>query len=284
MPLSTRTPESAWSMSTSLNWASTALVQTTSDEHLVVDAETKEWQFALERRLSDQWALELRIPYREMSGGRLDSFIDDWHETFRLPDGARSEQPRDRLRVHYSRDGSPLFETDSEAEGFADASLTLSRQILASPASSVRAALSVKLPTGDNHWLTSSGGTDISAILAADHHFRGRWSVSGQAAVSKLDEGNLLPEQQRDWMWSARAGLAWQATPAVEFILQFDAHTGIFASSELDFFDDAILLSLGGAYHFASDWTLSLGVSEDIAVERSPDVVFVFGLSKGTGR
>jgi hypothetical protein len=284
MPLSARAPDGVWSLATDFNWGSTALIQNSSDEHLVVDAETREWRLGLTRRIAERWTLELELPYRQIDGGSLDGFIDDWHEAFGLPDGARSEQPEDRMRLHYSRAGRTLIETGSDAEGLGDASLTLGWQLLASPASSVRAALSMKVPTGDNHWFTSSGGVDLSALLAAEHQVSERWSVSAQAAVTKLSEGEILEEQQRDLVWSARTTLGWQATRAVDLIIQFDAHTSIFEDSELDFFDDTVVLTLGGAYHFASDWTLTLGVSEDIMVERSPDVVFVFGLSRGMKR
>jgi hypothetical protein len=40
------------------------------------------------------------------------------------------------------------------------------------------------------------------------------------------------------------------------------------------------LLTVGGSYRLAAGWQLDLGVSEDIVVEGSPDVVFVFGISQ----
>ena len=40
------------------------------------------------------------------------------------------------------------------------------------------------------------------------------------------------------------------------------------------------MFTLGGAIHFDSGWMLDLGVSEDVQVEASPDVTFVFGFKK----
>jgi Protein of unknown function (DUF3187) len=59
-----------------------------------------------------------------------------------------------------------------------------------------------------------------------------------------------------------------------------DAHSAVFDSNDVDFLGDAVLLSVGGSYEFTSDWQLTLGVSEDIAVESSPDVTFVVAIRK----
>ncbi|HKQ31266.1 MAG TPA: DUF3187 family protein, partial [Burkholderiales bacterium] len=61
---------------------------------------------------------------------------------------------------------------------------------------------------------------------------------------------------------------------------QLDAHTSAY-DSNLDFLGDAVVLTVGGDYRFSSGWRLDLGVSEDIAVEHSPDVVFVIGVKQG---
>ena len=53
--------------------------------------------------------------------------------------------------------------------------------------------------------------------------------------------------------------------------------------ADLDFFGDALVLTVGGDYRFTSGWRLDLAVSEDIAVESASDVVFVIGVKKGLG-
>jgi hypothetical protein len=60
---------------------------------------------------------------------------------------------------------------------------------------------------------------------------------------------------------------------------QIDAHTAAF-DSDLDFLGDAIVLTVGGDYRFTSGWLMDIGVSEDIAVEHSPDVVFVLSVKR----
>jgi hypothetical protein len=42
-----------------------------------------------------------------------------------------------------------------------------------------------------------------------------------------------------------------------------------------------VILNLGGAWHFDNGLELSLGLSEDVMAEASPDVVFIVGIRKG---
>jgi hypothetical protein len=284
MPMPARTPAEAWSAAANLNWASTALVQADAGDVLIVDAESKELQLSLVRRLSDRWSVGLALPYREIDGGSLDGFIDDWHDAFGLPEGARPSLPEDRLWVRYSRAGTTILDTEEAAEGFGDATVTLAYQLVDRPASALSIGLGIKAPTGEDHWFYSSGASDISAIVSAEHALGERWSLSGQAAATWLGDGDLLPAQQRELVWSGHGALAWRAARGLELIAQVDAHTRVFEDSQLDFFDDALVLSLGGAYHLSSGWSVHVGVSEDIAVEQSPDVVFILGVSSGASR
>lgn len=280
-PVRARLPERAeWTLD--FNWASTALVQNAANESLTVDAESREVRLSFARRVAERWSIELELPYRHTSGGSLDGFIDDWHDVFGLPEGARRVQPQDRLRLHYWRDGDTFIELDSPVEGLADASLTLAYALVASDRSAVSAALAVKLPTGKDHWLNSTNAVDISAVLSAERRIE-RWSLGGQLSATWLGEGDLLPHLQRELVWSGQASVAFALTPRVALALQMDGRTRAF-DSRLDFFHDALVATLGGHIAFGSDWTLSVGVSEDILVEHSPDVVFVLGLEKAMGR
>ncbi len=71
-------------------------MQSQGDEALLVDAETREARVTLQRPVDGHggFAWQLQLPYRYTGGGSLDSFIDSWHDTFGLPDGARSALPQ----------------------------------------------------------------------------------------------------------------------------------------------------------------------------------------------
>jgi Protein of unknown function (DUF3187) len=269
-----------WSVGMNLNWGSTALIQAHEDEALIVDAETREARLTIQRALTERIAVRLQVPYRYTGAGSLDGFIDDWHDAFSLPEGARPILPEDQMRMAYTHNGPVLLDMDSSYSGFADASLDFGYALRMTPSSSLAAWLSLEAPTGDAASLTSNEAFDASFALAGEHRFGDRWSIFAQAGVSWLGEGELLPEYQRDVVWSGLAGLSWRAFEPLELKVQMDAHTAVFDGSQLDFLNESIALTVGGVLHFRSGWRLELGVTEDLAVETTPDVVFVLGIRR----
>jgi hypothetical protein len=269
-----------WSGGLDVSWGSTALVQQSGAETLIVDAETREARLTLQAPLSDRFAFQLQLPYRYTGAGNLDGFIDGWHDAFGLPDGARSELPSDAIDITYIRNRSRRLSMNSSASGLADIQASLGYDMVASEASALSAWLSVKLPTGDADELTGSGATDVSFSLAGERRLDTDWSVFGQAAVTWLGEGDLLAYRQRSVVWSGLAGLSGRVWRGLSLKAQIDAHSAAF-DSDLDFLNEAVVLTVGGDYRFASGWLMNIGVSEDIAVEHSPDVVFLFGVKRG---
>lgn len=270
-----RVPLQSLSGGVDLYWGSTAIMQARDNEALLVDAETREARLSLQGSFEyTHFGWQLQIPYRYTGGGTLDSFIDSWHDTFGLPDGARSALPSDRIGIAYTRAGTRRLNIDSSASGLGDIQAALGYEFPL-----LTAWLTIKLPTGDADKLTGSGGTDVSLVLAGQRGLGDRWSVFGQAAATYLGDGDLLANQQRSVVWSGMGGVGVRAWRGLSLKAQIDAHTAAY-DSDLDFFGDAVVLTVGGDYLFESGWRLDLGVSEDLAVEHSPDVVFVAGIKQ----
>jgi hypothetical protein len=278
--LPARVTGDSWSIATDLNWASTSLVQRADSELLVVDAETREARVTIGRSWSNGFAAQLQLPYRYTGGGVLDDAIDSWHDFFSLPEGARSTMPTDRIRIVYQHAGATLLNIDSSVSGLGDASLDFGYSLRSTSATAAAAWLSVKLPTGDADQLTGTGATDVSLSIAGEHGLSENWSVFGQASVTRLGEGDRLSALQRDVVWSGFAGVGWRAWRGLQLKAQIDAHSAVFEDTDLDFLGDAVVLTFGGDYRFASGWQFDVAVSEDIAVESASDVVFVFGLRR----
>ena len=269
-----------WTLAADLNWASVSLVQRAGSEQLIVDAETREARVTIGRSWSSGFAAQVQIPYRYTGGGVLDSTIDSWHELFGLPRGSRAFSPQDRVRIAYASGNTVFFDERSSQSGLGDISLDFGRSLSSSAATAATAWLSIKLPSGDADRFTGSGATDASLAIAVEHRLGENWSAFGQAGVAWLGEGERLAARQRDFAWSALAGIGWRAWRGLELKAQLDAHSAVFDEAELDFLGEAFVLTFGGDYRFASGWQLDLAVSEDIAVESASDVVFVLGLKK----
>lgn len=268
-----------WTGGLDVFWGSTALMQESGAETLIVDAETREARLTLQAPISRRFSFQLQVPHRYTGAGNLDGFIDGWHEVFDLPEGARSDLPTDDINITYIGDRSRRLSMRSSASGLADVQASLGYDVIASERSAMTAWLDVKLPTGDVDKLTGSGATDVSLILAGERLLDRYWSWFGQASVTWLGEGELLSYRQRSVVWSGLVGLSGRVWRGLSLKGQIDAHTAAF-DSELEFLNEAVVLTVGGEYRFASGWRMDLGVSEDLAVEHSPDVVFLFGVKR----
>jgi hypothetical protein len=188
--------------------------------------------------------------------------------------------PTDRMRIVYQRAGATLLDVNSSASGLGDASLDFGYSLRSTGATAAAAWLSIKVPTGDADRFTGSGATDVSLSIAGEHGVSERWSMFGQASVTRLGDGDRLSALQRDVVWSGFAGLGWRAWRGLQLKAQIDAHSAVFEDNEVDFLGDAVVLTVGGVYQFASGWRFAVAVSEDIAVESASDVVFVIGLQR----
>jgi hypothetical protein len=266
-------------LDTALNWASSAIDQRSARDALTVDAETREARFTLSYFLA-LVELRLQVPYHYIGGGNLDSFVDSFHDAFGLPEGARPRQPRDALLVNYQRDGVTLFDQRSSDSGLGDVSIDIGAQLPFKSDRSAAAWLSIKLPTADEDELRGSGAVDVSLSVAAQRNFGQRWEAFGQVSATWLGKGDLLPRQQRDFAASGLAGVSVRVIGNLYAKLQLDAHTAVFDGSDLEYFDEALILSGGGEYRLGDDWVFDFGISEDIAVDQSPDLVLLFGLHR----
>jgi hypothetical protein len=272
--------DDAWRLGADFSWGNSAIVKTNARESLTVDAETRELRLTVGRGIGNRFAIQLQLPYRYSGGGNLDGFIDDWHSWFGFSDGARDTLPQDAYRIAYRHDGLTLLDLRSPASGLADISADIGYQVATSTNADVAAWFSLKLPTGDADKLTGSGATDASLVVAAERRFADRWSAFGQVGVSYLGEGDVLADQQKSIVWSGMAGVGVNVWRGLELKLQFDAHSAAFDETEIGFLSEAVILSVGGSYRFDTGWVLDLGVSEDVKVDASPDVVFLFGLRR----
>lgn len=269
-----------WAAGLDIFWGSTALTQEQGNEAILLDAETREARLTLQGSISKRLGWQIQLPYRYTGGGHLDSFIDSWHDIFGLSEGARPLLPRDQTNIVYARSGVRQLDITSSRTGLGDIQAALGYSLHASSDSAVMAWLSVELPTGDENKLTGNGATDVSLILSAQHRLNERWSAFGQISGTWLGDSDLLPIEQENVAWSAMAGVSVRAWRGLSLKAQIDAHTALYDSA-LDILSEAVVLTVGGDYLFASGWRLDLGVSEDLAVEHSPDVVFVVGLKRG---
>ena len=73
--------------------ASNYTFKNTADENVLFDGETNRSTFVYSSGIAGDWEWGVQIPFVSHGAGSLDSFIEDWHDTFGLPQGGRDRSP-----------------------------------------------------------------------------------------------------------------------------------------------------------------------------------------------
>lgn len=265
----------------SADLASNFAYDQTSRESVLLDGETYRFNLDLSTGLPDRFEVGIELPYVTHQGGFLDHFIEDWHSFFHLPQGGRTQYPRDQLTYHYRRNGRDQIDLTHAQAGLGDVRLFGAWQLYRPanrPQRAVALRASLKLPTGNSDQLLGSGSTDLALWLSAGDGTStslGKVAAFGAGGLMYMSPGDVLPNLQRSLVEFGTLGAGWSPLDWLAFKLQFDAHTPFYRDSALRELDDtAVQLTVGGTLGFSRNVALDLGVSEDIVVKTSPDVVF----------
>ena len=259
------------------NWSSTASSGLTADEALLVDVEGRDALVVVEHAVSGRHAVRLQLPYRQLSAGVLDGFIDGWHTLLGLPEGARKFLERDQMQIGYLRDGEAVLNRWQTAQGLGDLVLEGGYQAWSSQHSSAALWVSFEAPTGSEGRLLGNGAWDVGIRLAGSNALGARNRAYWQVGTTRIGRGGPLSRWQNSWLFSGSATYEFAATPTLHLKAQVDAHSAPFKSG-VDFLGSATILTVGGEYRLASGLLFDIGISEDIKVGASPDVNFCFSL------
>ncbi len=264
-----------------INWSNFAVTGNEGAAGFTLDGEVVETRVHVDHAFGERFAVHGELAYRSLSGGSLDGSIENWHDLFGLGGGSRNLLPEDELLLAYHPGPTSLLYVDQDVSGIADIPLSIGYALLESKTSAVAAWFSLKAPTGKAEDLTGSGAADVALSIAGERQLAERWQIFGQANLAWLGDGDFLPELQESYAWSALAGVTWNAWRTLDLTVQFDGNSAVLdtAFSELD--GAAIVLTFGGSYRTTNGWQFDLGLSEDIDVDASPDIVFNLGVRHG---
>jgi hypothetical protein len=281
-PLPARLPAANFGRATlDLNWSNSADEDITGSHDFTIDAETQDLRLRLEYAFGADWAGLIELPWRHLSGGTLDGLIENWHDLFGLPNGARDQMPRDRLLIQYQQGDTLQLQVDDSASGIADVPVALGYQVKATDRNALAAWLTVDIPVGDSSGLLGSGATDVALSLAGQTQLAEHWQVFGQVDAVWLGQGDILPQYQQSFAWAGLAGVSWNAWRRLDLTVQVYGNSRIFDVSINGLSGDAVVLSYGGTWRTTGGWRFDFGMNEDIQVNASPDATFYFAVQHG---
>lgn len=267
-----------------LDLASNFAQDQSSREDVVLDGESVRATLSYQRGIADRFEAGLELPLVSHGGGFLDGFIEGWHRFFQLPNGGRPLAPRNRLLYRYRKDGEDRFSYRKPEAGVGDLRLTGGTRLIQSEAGGVALRAALKLPTGDSAGLSGSGSTDLALWCTGQRDYRlkgwGGAAWFGTLGGLAKTQGEVLRGQERYLVGFGSLGVGWSPTDLLGFKLQLSSHTPFYRGSDLPELDGfSSLLMIGGTLAFTKESALDIGVSEDVMVNRSPDVAFHLALT-----
>lgn len=252
-----------------------------SNETILLDGESYRSTVTWHYGLSENWQLSASLPYISHQAGGLDSFIEDFHSTFGLPNGNRQRFPREQLHYGYSRNGEQLLLMENNAEGVGDIQLSLAYQLYREQGKALAFELGYKLASGKEDVLHGSGAEDTYARLQysdSESLAAKNLSLHASAGVLRLGKGEVIASEQKDTVSFASMTLSWAYTDTISLKAQLDGHTA-FYDSALDVLGDvSVQAIIGVAFKLNEQLALDVSLSEDLVPETAPDVIFQLGL------
>ena len=234
--------------------ASYLVGEKSGSEEILIDGETYRLALTLRRGFRNRWEWFAEAPLIMHRGGAFDSFIENWHDFFGLPQSGRDEAPRDRLVLFY-RDGAKIpFHIRENAFSFGDVSLGLgyapARKLFSNDGLAIRAAL--KLPTGDEDLLAGTGEISASIWAETSGALPGsagsrRWLYAATLGALLAKAPRRLPRFDREFIAFGRFGVTWRTSPRLTLTVQLDIHSSAYSSRVSPLSDPGIMLGMGGA-------------------------------------
>lgn len=261
-----------------LAYATVCAVHERGGASLVTDMEVA--RVAAVGRWRTPWggALSLEVPYLWYGGGAFDPVLDAYHDGLGFPDGDRRDRPENAFAYRAKR-GRHGYAPRPPAEGGpGDAVVEAVYPLGASGPLRSAARLSLKLPTGSARNGFGSGHADGGGGVLAS--WAGRQAGAG-VNVDVLYLGgspDAALRLQSRWVLSGlvftglRLGALGTASAQVHFATS-PYGTGLPALDR-----DVLLLALGVRRQLGSRTWISLGFTEDLIVQASPDFSLVAGL------
>jgi hypothetical protein len=270
-------------VSVQLHAANNSTAASNSVESLVLDGETHRLTLVARQGLANGYEWGVELPYVSHSGGFMDNFIEDWHQTFGLPQGNRPNTPPNRINYRYIRNGAELVNVSRSTEGIGDIRLAAAVQLARNPGKRIVALRgNLKLPSGKSADLLGSGSTDLALWLsiAPDPTTADALRGYGGGGILLMTDGDVLPNQQRNYVAFGNIGLSYRLFPSLTLSAQLDAHSSFYTGSDFRQLNaNAVQGLLGASWEFAPGKNVGLSISEDLTIRASPDFVLNLSMS-----
>lgn len=247
-------------------------------ERLQLDGESTRLALKHRQRLASCWQWEATLPLVSHSEGAFDRAIDDWHQFFGLPDANRDNSDFGALAYQYEDAQGVRHDITRPQSGIGDVQLALQYALgcqatADSTGADAMIRAGVKLPTGNVNELRGSGEVDVFADWQSPIWSNQRRWYGGASLGILINGATDRFAEQEDIVLYGSLGTQFAVHQKLRFIAQLDGHSAFYKSALRELGDPALNLIVGARYLPGSAYTFEMSISEDAAIDTTPDIV-----------
>jgi len=228
--------------------------------------------------------VDVSVPILDIEGGSLDRTIEGFHDLFGLDQAGRTKVPRRQTAIYLRSSDMELILDEEVGKSLGDARVTLSyplRPRLGLAGLSFRGT--VKLPTGSDRALVSSGSLDVGLQLLGEVALGRSRTYTSLGAIYLGEHSTLALDDQ--WVFSGSLGWERPMKKRWNLVSQLSIATSPYSDLGLPELDPASIEVTIGARLPLKHGQFFFGVTENVLhFNNSSDIGISFGLSHSIGR
>ena len=260
-----------------------AAIRALPGENYLIDAEIGLLDVTAHYKLSGHWGLYATASALSFNGGRGDSTIERFHETFGFSRFGRDALARDRVNLVLDlRDVQRVQLGAPTRGGLLDPTLGVRYSGLRLPDRwNVVLEAAVKLPLEGRRPFLSSGDAE-PGLQATLQYFGARHALYAAVSAVRYGDDDLLPGAAGRVVPTAVAGIEYRWTRRTHWLLQGYASRPTRSRRETDLSDltRTKYQASVGLYHAFDGALLSVAITENLQnLNNTPDIGLQFGLA-----
>lgn len=164
------------SIETRLDWAYSSVFEqgTSATNRVTLDMEIMRLAAHMIYGLTSNFEVGIELPFYHSGGGFLDSFIQDFHRFFGLPNAGRETVFNNQYTYQFFSGGNLIYNVPSQSFMIGDITLRFKHHVVEETKSCPAMAwfADIKLPTGSPSRGTGSGAPDFGIGVALEKNYK----------------------------------------------------------------------------------------------------------------
>jgi len=267
------------SFTAGFSYSSVYMAKQSAEWNVLLDFELAMLDLQYRKVVGHDLELGIRVPVINFNGGFMDSFLNDFHRTFNLPNYNRNERPLNEFAYEVRKNGQLMIKGASGGAGLGDIRLSAKKMIFTGdPAVSISAGL--ELPTGDAHKGYGNGSLDADLSVMADKRLSDRIMAYVNAGI--IFPGDVKAEQtiRLKESFYAGGGLEYLVTPELGLIGQAIFQTSPYPKTGIGNIDRASVLAVFGCRYTKAKDSIEFSLTEDPNTAGAPDFTVNFSYKR----